>query len=238
VADAADYQSDAVAPGEILSLFGTQIGPAAPAVAQPDSNGDIGPDLAGVRVLANGLPAPLLYASASQINLVLPFGLSGDMAHVELYRDGSLVAQFDKTLAPQHGGMFATGAPLIGQLAALNQDGSVNSATNSAAPGTIISVFVTGLGTMTPQLADGAAAPLPVNTPVVTPQILVNGQPSGLTYAGNAPGLVQGLVQINFRLPDPIPAAIGLQPGQVYVGLSYPPIALGGHVSGGVIAVQ
>jgi hypothetical protein len=50
--------------------------------------------------------------------------------------------------------------------------------------------------------------------------------------------LVQGFVQINFRLPDPIPAAIGLQLGQVYIDISYPPLPLGIHVSGGVIAVQ
>ena len=238
IADAADYQSSAVAPGEIISLFGTQIGPSSPVVAQPDANGNIGSDLSGVRVLANGLPAPLLFAGSGQINLVMPFGVSGDKVHMELYRGASLVTQFDKLLSPQHGAVFASGTPLIGQLAALNQDGSVNSSSNPASPGSVISIFATGLGVMTPQLPDGAAPPTPVNTTVILPQISVNRESAELLYVGNAPTLVQGVVQINLRLPNPISPAIGLQPGYVSIGLSYPPLGADGTISGGVVSVR
>jgi uncharacterized protein (TIGR03437 family) len=238
IANAADYKSNAVAPGEIISLFGTQIGPSSPAVAHPDANGNIGSDLAGFRVLANGLPAPLIYAASSQINLVMPFGASGDKVHIELYHGTSLMTQFDKFLSPQHGGVFAVGTPLIGQLAALNQNGSVNSSSNPAASGSIISIFATGLGAMTPQLPDGAVSSVAVNTTVIVPQISVNRQPSELLYVGNAPTLVQGVVQINLRLPNPIPPSPGLPPGQVYVGLSYPPLGADGTISGGVISVR
>lgn len=238
IADAADYQSNAAAPGEIVSLFGTGIGPSSPAVAQPDRNGNIAADLAGVRVLANGLPAPLLYVASSQINLVMPFGASGDRVHMELYQGASLVTQFDKFLSPRHPGIFAVGEPLIGQLAALNQDGSVNSSSNPAGPGSIVSIFLTGLGVMTPQLPDGAAPPVPVNTTVVVPQIYVNGQLAELLYIGNAPTLVQGLVQINLRLPNPIPPALGLPTGQVYIGLSYPPLGADEHYAGGAVSVR
>jgi uncharacterized protein (TIGR03437 family) len=179
--DAADYQGDAVAPGEIVSLFGIGIGPALPALAQLDAHGSIGPALAGVRVLADGAPAPLLYAASGQINLVLPFGVTGNKVHLELYRNGSLVTQFDKLLLPQHPGVFATGALLNGPLAALNQDGSVNSSSNPAVP---------GLGVMAPQLPDGALPTAPVNTPVLPIQVLVNQQPVEILYIGNAPTAV------------------------------------------------
>jgi uncharacterized protein (TIGR03437 family) len=235
-ADAADYKSNAVAPGEIVSLFGTQIGPPTPVLAQPDSNGNIGTELAGVRVLANGILAPILYAAPSQINLVMPFGLSGDKVHMELYSGLSLLAQFDKYLSPQHAGVFAVGTPLIGQLAALNQDGSVNSAANPASAGSIISIFATGLGAMTPQLPDGAVPALPANTTAIIPLMSVNGQPAQVLYAGNAPTLVQGVVQINFVLPNPILPGPGVQSGQAYIGLSYS-LPLGPD-SGGIVAVR
>jgi uncharacterized protein (TIGR03437 family) len=222
--DAADYQGDAVAPGEIVSLFGIGIGPALPAFAQLDVHGSIGPALAGVEVLANGAPAPLLYAASGQINLVLPFGVTGDKVHLELYRNGSLVTQFDKLLLPQHPGVFATGALLNGPLAALNQDGSVNSSSNPAAPGSIVSIFATGLGVMAPQLPDGAVPTAPVNTPVLPIQVLVNQQPVEVLYIGNAPTLVEGVVQINLRLPDPMPMPFGAQPEQPYVGIGLPPL--------------
>jgi uncharacterized protein (TIGR03437 family) len=235
IADAADYQSNAVAPGEIISLFGTQIGPSSPVLAQPDSDAHIGTELGGVHVRANGLSAPLLYAAPGQINFVVPFGLSGEKVHMELYSGTSLVAQFDKLLLPRHPGMFASGTPLIGQLAALNQDGSVNSATNPATAGSVISIFATGLGAMTPQLPDGAVPLLPMNTPVVLPRVQVNSQPADLLYAGNAPYLVEGVVQINLRLPNPIPPAALFPSGQAYVAIASPET---GPDTGGVIAVR
>lgn len=129
----------------------------------------------------------MLYAAPSQINLVLPFGVTGDQVHLELYRNGSLVTQFDKLLLPQHPGVFATGALLNGPLAALNQDGSVNSGSNPAVPGSIVSIFATGLGVMTPQLPDGAVPAAPVNKPVLPIQVYVNQQQADVLYIGNAP---------------------------------------------------
>lgn len=238
ISDAADYQSDAVAPGEVVTLFGIGIGPAQPASAQLDAHGNIGPDLAGVRVLADGAPAPLLYAASGQINLVLPFGVTGDQVHLGLYRNGSLVTAFDELLIPQHPGAFATGTPLTGPLAALNQDGSANGGSNPAAPGSIVSIFATGLGVMTPQLPDGAVPAAPVNTPVLPIQVFVNQQQADVLYIGNAPTLVEGVVQINLRLPNPIPMPFGSQPGQAYVGIGLAGLCCGSTLTGGTVTVR
>ncbi len=222
--DAADYQGEGVAPGEVFSIFGTGIGTASPAAGRPDASGNIGTELNGLRVTANGLPAPLLYAEAGQINLVTPFALSGDRVQFEIGRDGKEIAAFSVFLRPRHAGAFtATGEP-FGQLAALNQDGSVNSASNPASPGSIVSVFVTGLGAMTPQLPDGAVAMQIANTPAVKPAVAVNSQAAEVLYMGNAPGLVQGIVQINLRLPNPLPDNPYrlLYPGTADVGAWYP----------------
>jgi uncharacterized protein (TIGR03437 family) len=234
VANAANYASNAVSPGELVSVFGVGIGPATPTVARLDAEGNIASELDGVRVFAGGLPAPLLYAAPSQINLAMPFGIAGEKARLEIYRDGTRVAAFDKLLVSQHPGVFSADTPVRGPLAALNQDGSVNNASNPAAPGSIISIFVTGLGAMTPPLPDGTVALRPANVPASLPQVLVNGQPAEILYIGNAPGVVQGVVQINLRLPDLIPPAFGTQPGAPYVSLKYAQ----GSVPAGTVAVR
>jgi uncharacterized protein (TIGR03437 family) len=215
IADSGDYQSDAVAPGELISVFGNRIGPAAPAVAQSLAGNFIGPDLSGMRVLANGMPAPLLYADSGQINLVMPFGVAGDQVHFEVYRNQTRITEFDKSLRPRHGGLFTTEPPSAGRLAALNQDGTVNSDANPAASGSIVTIFVSGLGAMTPQLPDGAVPSVPANTPVGAPTVWIAGSLElDLSYVGNAPTLVQGVVQINLRLP-------GLNPGHASLTLGY-----------------
>jgi hypothetical protein len=77
---------------------------------------------------------------------------------------------------------------------------------------------------MAPQLPDGAVPTAPVNTPVLPIQVLVNQQPVEVLYIGNAPTLVEGVVQINLRLPDPMPMPFGAQPEQPYVGIGLPPL--------------
>src|ERR1039457_7164223 len=96
---------------------------------------------------------------------------------------------------------YSTGT---GQLAVLNQDGSVNSAANPAGPGTAVALFATGLGAMAPLPVDGSRPSQAINQPVAYYQALVNGQAAAIEYIGNAPTLVEGVVQINIRLPDPV----------------------------------
>ena len=237
ILDAADYQRPQVAPGELLSLFGTGIGAPSPALAQPDVNGTIGADLGGVRVTVNGLPAPLLYAASGQINMVMPFGVSGDTVQFEIRRDGRPIAAVSQFLIPRHPGAFNTGTQ-FGPLAALNQDGSVNSDSNPAAPGSVISIFATGLGAMTPQLPDGAAPAQVANTPAVKPRVTVNNQTAQVLYMGNAPTLVEGVVQINLRLPNPLPPNpyLLLYPGTATVWLDYPSEA--GASTGGRVSIK
>jgi uncharacterized protein (TIGR03437 family) len=95
---------------------------------------------------------------------------------------------------------------------ALNQDGTINTAENPAAPGSIVSVFATGLGAIAPAQADGALVgfPLPNNVLPVRAEAKVLGPagkffpivPFDVTYAGPAPYLVAGVSQINFKVVD------------------------------------
>src|ERR1039458_6849457 len=90
-------------------------------------------------------------AAPNQINLVIPFALTaGNPAAFELRRNGTVLASFPTNVVPQHPGLFTLDSTGTGQLAVLNQDGSVNSAANPAGPGTAVALFATGLGAMAP----------------------------------------------------------------------------------------
>ncbi len=177
--------------GELITLYGANLGPAQPAVADL-SSGQAPQQLAAVRVLVNGIPAPILYAQSDQVNAIMSFDTSRQSA---------------VTLVVNNSGADSTPA-LLGVVdaapeayAVLNQDQTLNGPANPAAPGSIVSVFATGFGLLVPKPADGSvlAGTLPsLYWPV---EVLYNGRPLEVTYAGPAPFLVAGVVQVNFRLP-------------------------------------
>ena len=101
---------------------------------------------------------------------------------------------------------------LANQGAILNQDGSVNSSANPAPRGSIVSLFGTGMGLMDPLPEDGQVindAEHQLRLPV---QVMFGGLiPGEVLYAGAAPGLVAGVIQINVRIPQNLLAgALGI----------------------------
>ena len=102
--------------------------------------------------------------------------------------------------------LFALNGTGGGQGAILNADGSVNSSGNPAKRGSVIALFGTGLGPQTsPWSEDGKIADsLTVASSVLPVTALIDGQPAEILYAGAAPGMVHGYVQINVRIPDTV----------------------------------
>ncbi len=164
---------------------------------------NLGSSLSGTRVLFDGVTAPLLFVSSSQINAVVPFGTAGGH-ETKMVVENSGVAAFEARLGvvPAEPAIFLT-EEINGYLpvaAALNEDGTVDTSANRAAPGSIVSVFATGLGSLAPQPTDGE--PLSGTLPVL--QQFVNLFGPGfvdLLYAGPAPGQIAGAMHINFRVP-------------------------------------
>jgi uncharacterized protein (TIGR03437 family) len=187
-----------VAPGELISLYGANIGPASPATANLRS-GRAPTELGGVQVLVDGTPAPLLYAQSDQINAIVPFGLSNPVTHIAVSNSGAKSNEATLGVVTAQPDAFKRNAKLWA--AALNQDGSVNSAANHAKLGSIVSVFATGFGGMTPEPPDGQLITGTLPMLVAPVQVLFQGQPLEVTYAGPAPTLVAGVTQVNFRLP-------------------------------------
>ncbi len=220
VANAAGSKiSPRVAPGEIVSLYGPNIGSASAATTQLDQDGRVTTSLAGVEVRFNGTPGSLLYTGPQQINAVAPFELgSGDTVLIEVMHDGAPWASMEMLRAVADPGVFpgVTPANYSGNLvvsAALNEDGSINSATNKAQPGSIVTIFVTGAGEMTgASYQDGEifdpATPLADLPTTKFPIEVIKSTSLELLYAGQAPAALAGVVQVNFRLPDTPPTQL------------------------------
>ncbi len=194
-------------PGEIVGLFGRGLGPASPVSAQP-GNDRFPIMLAGTQVTFDGVPAPLLYVSDSQINAILPWGSAGKPTT-------SVCVLFQERSTNCVSLEVAGAAPGVFQLptgyaAVVNQDGTINSPQNPAARGSIISLYATGLGPVTPLPVDGSVVGFP--TPALLNAVKVwffgaRGNavfPGDILYAGPAPLEVAGLFQINVRVPSSV----------------------------------
>ena len=207
VVNAASFTSSAIAPGELISIFGNSIGPSVPAGLQVDSSGNVPVSIAGLTVTFDGAPAPLLYASAGQINAVTPFAVADKSATVmRVSAPGGAAFTVTLPVSIAAPAVFATSA--AGQGAILNADLSVNSAANPAARGSWIAIYATGAGLLTPAVADGTIVPA-TNLPLAIAPIgvTIGGQAAMVGYQGAAPGLVAGVVQINAQVPT------GVTPG-------------------------
>lgn len=208
VGNAANGSVDnALAPGELVSIYGTGIGPSTAVTAQPDS-GKYPTSLGNVQVLFNDTPAPLTYASTTQINAVDSADLlDAPVVTVKVINNGVTVAQITLPQAANRPGIFRNGAGA----AALNQDGTINSASNPAKSGSIVSIWATGVSGCDDAGGYVATSVNVATYPCGSLQVLDNEldvPPYGLyhlTYAGPAPDLISALFQINLQLPPALP---------------------------------
>lgn len=207
-----------LSPGLIFSIFGSGLGPLTTETLQlrtervgleERTNTTIARSIGGVQVLINGIQCPVLYASDTQINAIVPYALHGKRtATVAVRYRGVLSHEVLVNVAPAAPGLFSFRVDGSGPGAILNQDQSVNTAANPAAKGTIISLFGGGEGQTNPHGIDGLIATgnvLPV--PLLPVSVTIGGIPAtDITYAGAAPTLTAGALQVNARIPDNVPS--------------------------------
>jgi uncharacterized protein (TIGR03437 family) len=154
VENAASLLGGSIVPGELITIVGKNLGPGAP-VGMQVVKGMVTTTLAGVRVLFNGIPAPVVLASSAQVNAIVPFELSGASAAIQVEYSGLVSAPVNMTVAESAPGIFTVDAIGTGAIAAWNQDGSFNSSANPAMPGSLVPLFLTGAGQTTPAGIDG-----------------------------------------------------------------------------------
>ncbi|MEK7407826.1 MAG: hypothetical protein AAB225_22380 [Acidobacteriota bacterium] len=190
--------------GGIFTIFGENLGPQTAAMLQVGPNNIVTNTLGGVRVLVDGIPAPMLYAQARQINGVIPFGVAGRAgAEVIVEYQGERSTPQQIPLSEAAPGVFTLDGSGRGPGAILNHNNTVNSVANPAPKGSVISVYLTGVGQTTPPGIDGLVPSDLLPVPLLPPTARVGDQDMEVLYAGAAPGLVSGAIQVNIRIaPD------------------------------------
>ena len=185
IVNSGGYQTSGVAPGSIVSVFGVNLA-ADTQVATADPLPEV---LGGSRLLINGLPVPLLYASPTQINAQIPDKTPTGVVAVVTMRGNSASATTGLRIQSAAPGIFAV---------MLNQDGTVNGPDHAARPGTTLQVFVTGLGPSEPSVQAGAAL-----------RTTIGGQTATVLSARQTPGMV-GVFAVNLRVPEQPPGTYPL----------------------------
>jgi uncharacterized protein (TIGR03437 family) len=234
IVNAASYVNGPIAPGEMVSLFGTGLGPDTVTPFTPPANGQpISTSLAGVTVTFGTVAAPLIFVSATQIAAMVPYGLTGANVAVTVQYSAASSAAYDASLAASAPGLFTLGSGGTGQGAVFNVNEvsgeyTLNSETNTVVKGGLIVLYGTGSGVTTPGGSDGAIAASSTAFTAPGTTVQVNGVDGTVLYFGPAPGLVDGVFQMNVRLPAtlsagravPLVVTIGGQPSQAGVTIA------------------
>jgi uncharacterized protein (TIGR03437 family) len=201
-----------VAPREMVTLFGSNLS----AGAVPATSFPLPTSLGGTRVLVNGIAAPIVAVSPTQVTMLVPSHASPDFtayASFEVQNNGvasNLVTMYTNYTAP---GVFALGGNGFGPAAAEVGAGyTVIGLNNPVQPGNIPMLYMTGMGAVTPSLADGVPS-----SPTGDPANMLNIYTSSALYvyfdgdaspniqfAGVVPGNAAGLYQINAQIPTTV----------------------------------
>jgi uncharacterized protein (TIGR03437 family) len=217
----------AVAPGSIVSIFGTNL---ASSILQAMSV-PLSTSLADVSVTFDGIPAPLFVAMpgdfSDQIIAQLPSQVASPISSIQVYTGWGVSFPQDVQINPFSPGIFTDPPGGVGQgVVVFAHEPEVFAAVPShwyphdrpARAGDVLTIYANGLGPVVPPVADGVAAPSPphlartVQHPVVT----LGGVPCPVFFSGLVPGLV-GLNQINIQVPKGVPAGAAV-PIQITIG--------------------
>ena len=200
VVNAASYASGGVAPGSIVSAYGSYLltsSAAAGGVPLPDT-------LTGFKMQFNGeFAAPLYYVSGGQVNLQVPWELEGQsQTTLTAALNSQTGPPLTVPLVPASPGIFSTNSQGTGQGAILDSSYKLVDASNPATPGsTAILIYCTGLGPVSNQPASGAASPGgPLAETPTLPTVTIGGAPAQVLFSGLAPGFV-GEYQVNAIVP-------------------------------------
>jgi uncharacterized protein (TIGR03437 family) len=216
VVNATSYIGGSITPGEVVAIFGTNFGAAAAAVPK---NSFYPMGVGRTQVLFNGYPAPITAVGPNQINAVVPYQLtSATTGVVQVEVDAALSLAVSVPLATAAPGLSTLDMSGSGEAAVVNQDGSINSPSNPATRGSIVSFYGTGMGTLYlppiglgaralpsdyfPYVLDGAITiTTPYPMPLAPVAMTIGGEQAHVLYAGAAPFLTDGVFQVNVQIP-------------------------------------
>ena len=192
-----------VSPGEIIALYGSDLGPATgvPNAGFDPSTGALPTSLGGVGVTFDGQAAPLFYVSGDQVNVQAPYELAGKVGtSIVVTYNGTASAPVSVTVLAARPGIFGYN----GQALILTLSGAVVDAAHPASRGQSVILFGTGPGVVNPPVPTGKPAPVSPLSWAGNPQAQIGGHSAVVSFAGMTPGFA-GLMQINLQVPPNAP---------------------------------
>ena len=203
VVNAGSQLQSEVSPGEILSIHGLSVGSTNVRGFSLDSSGKVSTIADGVQILFDGKAAPLIYSSATQSNVIVPYEVAGRVStRMEIAVNGVKSQAWDVPVSATSPAIFTDGSLGVGQGAILNQDHSANSASNPAMRGSVIQIFATGEGQTTPSGITASVTNSSTIRPIGDVKVTIGGVSASIRYAGSAPSAVAGLFQVNAVVPE------------------------------------
>jgi uncharacterized protein (TIGR03437 family) len=210
VLNAASFKSAGVAPGELVSLFGSLLAPDPAAVISgfDPSTGALPTQLGGASVTFDGIPAPLIFTSSGQINLQVPYEVAGKgSTAVMVVNQGVRSEPITVNVAAVQPSLFTANGSGSGQVSAVNvTDGSINGPGSPAAKGSYVTLYATGAGAVDPQVGTGRPAPASPLSCAQQVTVTIAGRDAPVYLCGVlAPGFV-GLLQVSAQIPADTPS--------------------------------
>ena len=238
--NSANRLTGTISPGELVTISGSALGPSSPGkggVFTINEAGSIDSNLQGVRVLFDNIPGTPIYVSSTQINLVVPWEIAGKVSTSVIVEYNGvqslpLIIRVDDVTP----GVFTVDGSGRGLAAAVNQDGTVNGPFTKFTPGfqpalagSVVAVYLTGGGQTTPPGVTGSVNP--INQLLrITSQVTatIGGKPAVVEFLGAAPGIVNGVLQMNILVPGgftgisvvPLEILINTVPVQGAIGIA------------------
>jgi uncharacterized protein (TIGR03437 family) len=218
------------APGELITIVGGGFGPLATTYAALGTGRTYPTTLDGFQITIGGYTAPVIALARGLIAVQVPFEASSfdqavTLPTIDVTNAGARLPSVSVGIEYSAFNLFDTGnrdnATNLPALAALNQDGSVNTVDNPASAGSVISLFGSGLGVLNPPLPTGGLNPIPPGVPLSLSPLtaICNSGCSQVLYLGSAPGLSTSVVQLNVQI-SAAAAGTGVQPVPIAIGLA------------------
>jgi len=197
IVNAASQTVGAIAPGEMVSLLGLELGPQSPASYQLDAAGNVATSLAGL----------------TQVNTVVPYEVAGKTSVEIAVEINGMRFTTGAPVAASAPAVFTADATGHGQASAYNSDTSTNSAANPAARGSAISLFATGAGQTVPDGITGQISQGQPSQPVLGVSVKIGSTAAVVQSVAPVPGQVAGL----FKLIAIVPPAVAPGPSVLVV---------------------
>jgi uncharacterized protein (TIGR03437 family) len=214
VTNAASSSPGAIAAGEIIAIKGSGLGPATGVSFSVDpSTSMVDTSLAGTVVLFGGIPAPILYTSAGQVNAIVPYEVAGRsqvVVQVQYQGGSSAGTTLPLPVATAAPGLFTFNSTGTGPAAAVNQDGSLNGPSNPAAGGSYVTLYFTGGGQTNPAGLTGSISGSVLKWLIQSVTVTVGGQPATVAFDGAAPTFIDGFLQLDIGVPSGVHGTVSV----------------------------